>query len=70
MPSKTEDAARGLEAELRYEFAWLERDLKKLRELGPLAATLAPAERLQADALEMLRGRRRARRLRSPPRRR
>ncbi|HEY4989367.1 MAG TPA: DUF3418 domain-containing protein, partial [Opitutaceae bacterium] len=46
-------AARGLEAELRYEFAWLERDLKKIRELGPLTATLAPAESLQADALQL-----------------
>jgi ATP-dependent helicase HrpA len=52
--SSADQAARGLEAELRYEFAWLERDLRKIRGLGPLAATLAPIETLQADALEML----------------
>jgi ATP-dependent helicase HrpA len=51
--SNAQHAARGLEAELRYEFAWLERDLKKIREFGPLAATLAPAEALQADALQL-----------------
>jgi len=43
-----------LENELRYELAWLERDLKRMRDLGPLSATLAPIEALQADAFEML----------------
>jgi len=52
--AKKLQAARGLENELRYEIAWLERDLKKLRDLGPLLATLAPAEALQADALALL----------------
>lgn len=52
--AKRQQAARGLENELRYELAWLERDLKKIRDLGPLIATLAPAEALQADALELL----------------
>jgi ATP-dependent helicase HrpA len=48
--------ARELETELRYEFAWLERDLKRIRELGPLTATLAPTESLQADALQLFKG--------------
>ncbi|HEY5228258.1 MAG TPA: ATP-dependent RNA helicase HrpA [Opitutaceae bacterium] len=46
--------AKCLEAELKYEFAWLERDLRKIRELGPLAATLASPEVLQVDAHHML----------------
>ena len=37
--------------QLRYDLGWLERDLKALRELGPLVATLAPAADLQAQAL-------------------
>ena len=45
---------QGLEHELRYEFAWLERDLKRLRELGPLLATLAPQEAIRADAFALL----------------
>ncbi len=52
--ARRQQAARGLENELRYELAWLERDLKRMRELGPLTATLAPTETLQADALELL----------------
>jgi ATP-dependent helicase HrpA len=46
-------AARGLETDLRYELAWLERDLKRIRDFGPLTATLTSADVLQADALEM-----------------
>ncbi|HEY3756372.1 MAG TPA: ATP-dependent RNA helicase HrpA [Opitutaceae bacterium] len=42
------------EHELRYELGWLERDLKRMRDLGPLAATLAPVEELQRDAFELL----------------
>jgi ATP-dependent helicase HrpA len=53
--SRHEKGARGLEAELRYELTWLERDLRKIRDLGALSATLAPTEVLQADALHMLR---------------
>lgn len=55
--TKCGPAAHGLENELRYELAWLERDLKKIRELGPLIATLAPAETLQADAFALLKKR-------------
>jgi len=55
--TKCGPAAHGLENELRYELAWLERDLKKIRELGPLIATLAPAEALQADAFALLKKR-------------
>jgi ATP-dependent helicase HrpA len=54
-----EETARGLsallESGLRYELGWLERDLRALRDLGPLAATLAPAETLQQAALASLR---------------
>ena len=61
---KTPEAARAssksgyeklLELQLRYELAWLEKDLKQLRELGTLAATLAPTEQLQRDALVSIR---------------
>jgi ATP-dependent helicase HrpA len=37
--------------QLRYEFGWLEKDLRGLRTLGPLAVTLATMEALQQDAL-------------------
>ncbi len=51
--------ARGLaallERQLGADLMWTERDLRALRELGPLAATLAPTEELQAHALESLR---------------
>lgn len=41
-----------LELQLRYELGWLERDLRALREIGTLTATLVPMEQLQADAYE------------------
>jgi ATP-dependent helicase HrpA len=44
-----------LEYEISRELVWIERDLRSLRELGPLAATLRPIAELQADALEGLR---------------
>jgi ATP-dependent helicase HrpA len=44
-----------LELQLRYDLGWLERDLKKLRELGPLLATLAPLAELQVHALHSIR---------------
>jgi len=51
--------ARGLaallEAQVRYELGWLERDLKALRELGPLLATLVPLADLQVHALGSIR---------------
>ncbi|MCX6944373.1 MAG: DUF3418 domain-containing protein, partial [Opitutales bacterium] len=40
---------------LGHDLGWLERDLRALRELGPLAATLAPTEALQAQALATIR---------------
>jgi len=53
------DTRRGLlqlfELELRYELAWLERDLRALRELGVLAAAFVTVEQLQAQALAALR---------------
>jgi ATP-dependent helicase HrpA len=47
--------AQLLETQLRYDLAWLEKDLRALRMLGALTATLAPVEQLQADALECIR---------------
>jgi ATP-dependent helicase HrpA len=46
--------AKLLETQLRYEIGWLERDLRSLRALGPLAATLAPIEKLQEHALQSI----------------
>jgi ATP-dependent helicase HrpA len=46
---------RLIELQLRYELAWLEKDLKKLRELGTLLTMVAPAETLQKDAFESIR---------------
>lgn len=47
--------ARLLELNLRYELAWLEKELRALRAVGPLGATLAPVEKLQEDALASIR---------------
>jgi ATP-dependent helicase HrpA len=61
---KTPEAAqavtrRGLaalfEQQLGRDLGWLERDLRALRTLGPLIATLAPADELQAHAFESIR---------------
>ncbi|MBI5423173.1 MAG: ATP-dependent RNA helicase HrpA [Opitutae bacterium] len=46
---------RLLETALRYELGWLEKDLRDLRAIGTLTVTLAPLEKLQADALESIR---------------
>ena len=50
---------RGLAAllgrQLGHDLGWLERDLRALRELGTLTATLLPLEELQAQALESIR---------------
>lgn len=43
------------EAALRHDLGWLEKDLRGLRALGPLAANLAPWPQLQADAWEAIR---------------
>ena len=40
---------------LRHDLGWLEKDLKALRMLGALTATLVPLDQLQADALEGIR---------------
>ncbi len=40
--------------QLRYELGWLERDLKALRMLGPLAVTLTTPDALQQDALGII----------------
>ncbi len=52
--------ARGLaalfEAQLGRDLMWTQRDLRALRELGPLAATLVPVEELQEQAFESIRG--------------
>ena len=51
--------ARGLsallESHVRYELGWLERDLKALRDLGALLATLVPLVDLQTHALGSIR---------------
>ena len=53
------DLRRGLfhlfELELRYELAWLQRDLRDLRTVGVVAAAFAPVESLQEQALTTLR---------------
>ncbi len=43
------------EHELRYELGWLDRDLKEVARLGPLAVTLAPIETLKQNVREHLR---------------
>lgn len=47
--------ARLLELNLSRDLAWLERDLRALRELGPLTSTLAPLDQLQSHAFQSLR---------------
>jgi ATP-dependent helicase HrpA len=47
--------SRLLEYELSRDLGWLQRDLRAIRMVGPLAATIAPLESLQADAFECLR---------------
>jgi len=44
-----------LERQLGHDLGWTERDLRALRELGTLAATLGPTEDLQAQALVAIR---------------
>jgi len=55
----SEETSRGIpalfESGLRYELGWLQRDLRALRDLGALTATLAPVESLQEDAFGSLR---------------
>jgi ATP-dependent helicase HrpA len=43
--------ARLFETQLRHDIGWLEKDLKALRMLGPLAVTLTTPDALQQDAL-------------------
>ncbi|MBL9219483.1 MAG: ATP-dependent RNA helicase HrpA [Opitutaceae bacterium] len=43
------------ETQLRHDLGWLEKDLKALRLLGPLAVTLTTPDALQQDALESIR---------------
>jgi len=43
------------EMQLRHDLGWLEKDLRALRMLGALTATLTTVDRLQADALECIR---------------
>lgn len=46
---------RFFEHELRYELSWLDRDLKDVARLGPLAVTLAPLATLKENIREHLR---------------
>ena len=59
-PEEAQTATRkGLAAlfgrQLGHDLGWLERDLRALRELGTLTATLMPLEELQAQAFESIR---------------
>jgi ATP-dependent helicase HrpA len=47
--------AQLFETQLRFDLGWLERDLKALRMLGPLAVTLTTPDALQQDAMESIR---------------
>jgi len=44
-----------LELQLRHDLGWTQRDLRAMRQLGPLATTLAPLEDLQEDAFAGIR---------------
>jgi ATP-dependent helicase HrpA len=44
-----------LERQLGHDLGWLERDLRAMKELGALTATLAPLEELQAQAFGSIR---------------
>ncbi len=44
-----------LDRQLGHDLMWTERDLRSLRQLGPLAATLAPIETLQEQAFQSIR---------------
>lgn len=44
-----------MERQLSNDLGWLERDLRAVKNLGPLISTLAPAEELQAQAFQEIR---------------
>ena len=44
-----------IERQLSNDLGWLERDLRAVKNLGPLISTLAPAEELQAQAFQEIR---------------
>ena len=44
-----------IERQLGNDLGWLERDLRAVKNLGPLISTLAPAEELQAQAFQAIR---------------
>ena len=59
-PEDAQAAMRGglrslLELQLRYDLGWLQRDLRALRDLGPLIATLTPLNELQEHAFSCIR---------------
>jgi ATP-dependent helicase HrpA len=59
-PEEAVAATRGglaklFEIQLRFDLGWLEKDLKVLRMLGPMAVTLTTPDALQQDALESIR---------------
>jgi len=57
-----------VEAQLSRELAWLERDLKGLRELGPAAVAIQPMEKWQEDGFACIRASLRGRPLGAPTR--
>ncbi|MCR6655458.1 MAG: ATP-dependent RNA helicase HrpA [Opitutus sp.] len=59
-PEDAQAAMRGglrslLELQLRYDLGWLQRDLRALRDLGPLISTLVPLNELQEHAFFCIR---------------
>ncbi|WP_404424885.1 ATP-dependent RNA helicase HrpA [Nibricoccus sp. IMCC34717] len=52
---RSEGLAKLLELATRHDLAWLQKDLRRLRELGALPATLASVQELQGDAWQCLR---------------
>ncbi len=59
-PEEAEAATRRgiaalLERQLGHDLMWLQRDLRAMKELGPLTATLAPMEELQEQAFGAIR---------------
>jgi ATP-dependent helicase HrpA len=50
-----EGLRRLFETQLRHDLGWLEKELKALRMLGPLAVTFTTPDALQRDALESIR---------------
>ncbi|MCH6256005.1 ATP-dependent RNA helicase HrpA [Puniceicoccaceae bacterium K14] len=53
--STIKSISRLIANELKYELAWIQKDLKELKRLGPIALTLGSIDQIQKDTLEMIR---------------